>query len=177
MDALAPVNVTSGMSSYISMTSNIVGMVSWTLSLAKNSAVAAVDSVTGLTEVGAGLNKVASTLGSIGLAHFGGAVSAGMGRAAGVGAVSASMGRAAGVGAVSAGMGRAASIGALSVPPTWSTFAPASAAPVSSVSATRKFAALPAPLSLVWQVGRETWQMGRPCELSPHTKLKGQLCD
>jgi PPE-repeat protein len=158
VDALAPVNVTSGMSSYISMTSNILGMVSWTLSLAKNSAGAALDSVTGLTEVGAGLNKVASTLGSVGLAHFGGAVPAGMGRAASVGAVSA-------------GMGRAASIGTLSVPPTWSTFAPASAGPVSSVSATRELAALPSPLGLA--SGARNMAEGATMRVKPAHQVEG----
>ena len=162
VDALAPVNVSSGMSSYISMTSNILGMVSWTLGLAKNSAGAAVDSVTALTDVGAGLNKVASTLGSVGLAHFGGAVSAGMGPAR--------------VGAVSAGMGRAASIGSLSVPPTWSTFAPAigsptSAATVSSISATRELAALPPPLSLA--SGARNLAEGTAVRVKPAHQVEG----
>jgi PPE-repeat protein len=145
------------------MTSNILGMVSWTLGLAKNSAGAALDSVTALTDVGAGLNKVASTLGSVGLAHFGGAVSAGMGPAANVGAVSARM-------------GRAASIGSLSVPPTWSTFAPAigsptSAAPVSSISATRELAALPPPLSLA--SGARNLADGTAVRVNPAHQVEG----
>ncbi len=126
-NALAPDKVNSGISAFATVPSIILSAIS-ALSTGSNSAANAADStVAALTDVGAGLSKVATTLGSVGPAPVGGVVSA--------------------------GLGRAASVGALSVPPTWGALASANGAsanavPASLVSETRDVAALPPPISL-----------------------------
>ncbi|MGO9729867.1 PPE family protein [Mycobacterium sp.] len=126
-NALAPDKVNSGISAFATVPSIILSAIS-ALSTGSNSAATAADStVAALTDVGAGLSKVATTLGSVGPAPVGGVVSA--------------------------GLGRAASVGALSVPPTWGALASANGAsanavPASLVSETRDVAALPPPISL-----------------------------
>ena len=126
-NALEPDTVNSGISAFATIPSIILSALS-ALSTGSNSAATAADStVAALTDVSAGLSKVASTLGSVGAAPVGGAVSA--------------------------GMGRAASLGALSVPPTWGTLVSANGAsanvlPASLVSETGDVAGLPPPVSL-----------------------------
>jgi PPE-repeat protein len=126
-NALAPDHVNSGISAFATVPSIILSALS-AFSTGSNSAATAADSTAAaLTGVSAGLTEVASTLGSVGSAQVGGAVSA--------------------------GLGRAASVGALSVPPTWGTLASANGAsanalPVSLVSDTRDLAGSPPPVSL-----------------------------
>jgi PPE-repeat protein len=126
-NALAPDTVNSGISAFATVPSIILSALS-ALSTGSSSAATAADSTAAaLTDVSAGLTKVASTLGSVGSAQVGGAVSA--------------------------GLARAASVGALSVPPTWGALASANGAsanalPVSLVSETRDVAGLPPPVSL-----------------------------
>jgi PPE-repeat protein len=126
-NALAPDTVNSGISAFATVPSIILSAVS-ALSTESSSAATAADStVAALTDVSAGLSKVATTLGSVGTAPVGGAVSA--------------------------GLGRAASLGALSVPPTWGTLVSANGAsanvlPASLVSETGDVAGLPPPVSL-----------------------------
>jgi PPE-repeat protein len=125
--ALEPDTVNSGISAFATVPSIILSAAS-ALSAGSNSAATAANStVAALTDVSAGLNKVATILGSVGTAPVGGAVSA--------------------------GLSRAASVGALSVPPTWGALtsangASANAVPASLVSETRDVAALPSPVSL-----------------------------
>ena len=125
--ALEPDTVNSGISAFATVPSIILSALS-ALSAGSNSAAAAADStVAALTDVGAGLGRVATTLGSIGTAPV--------------------------ASAVSAGLARAASVGALSVPPAWGTLASANgaianASPVSLVSETRDLAALPPPVGM-----------------------------
>ena len=114
-NALAPDTVNSGISAFATIPSIILSAAS----LGSSSATTAADStVAALTDVSAGLGKVATTLGSVGS----------------VGPVQVGD-------AVSAGMGRAATVGALSVPPTWGTLTSAAsgsakALPVNLVSET-----------------------------------------
>ena len=125
--ALEPDTVNSGISAFATVPSIILSALS-ALSTGSNSAATAADStVAALTDVSAGLSKVATTLGSVGTAPVGGAVSA--------------------------GLGRAASLGALSVPPTWGTLVSANGVsanvlPASLVSETGDVAGLPPPVSL-----------------------------
>ena len=125
--ALEPDTVNSGISAFATVPSIILSALS-ALSAGSNSAATAADAtVAALTDVSAGLGRVATTLGSVGLAPVGSAVSAGLARAAGV--------------------------GALSVPPAWGTLASANGAtgnalPVSLVSETRDLAALPPPVGM-----------------------------
>jgi PPE-repeat protein len=126
--ALEPDTVNSGISAFATVPSIILSALS-ALSTGSNSAATAADStVAALTDVSAGLGKVATTLGSVvGTAPLGGAVSA--------------------------GLARAASVGALSVPHTWGTLASvngtsANALPVSLVSETSDVAGLASPVSL-----------------------------
>jgi PPE-repeat protein len=125
-NALAPDKVNSGISAFATVPSIILSALS-AFSTGSSSAATAADSAAALTDVSAGLTNVASTLGSVGSAQVGGAVSAGLGRAAGV--------------------------GALSVPPTWGALASANGAsanalPVSLISDTRDVAGSPPPVSL-----------------------------
>jgi PPE-repeat protein len=123
--ALEPDTVNSGISAFATVPSIILSALS-ALSTGSSSAATAVDSTAAaLTDVSAGLTNVASTLGSVGSAQVGGAVSA--------------------------GLARAASVGALSVPQTWGTLTSAirnapTALPVGSVSATGDLATMPPPV-------------------------------
>jgi PPE-repeat protein len=125
--ALEPDTVNSGISAFATVPSIILSGLS-ALSAGSNSAATAANAtVAALTDVSAGLGRVATTLGSVGTAPVGGAASA--------------------------GLARAASVGALSVPPAWGTLASANgatanAAPVSLVSETRDLAALPPPVGM-----------------------------
>ena len=115
-NALAPDHVNSGISAFATIPSIILSAASLFSSSAANASDSA---AAALTEVGAGLSKVATTLGSVG----------------------SILGPAQIGGAVSAGMGRAATLGALSVPPGWGTLtaangAAAKALPVNLVSQT-----------------------------------------
>ncbi len=113
-NALAPDHVNSGISAFATIPSIILSAAS----LANSGSTAADSTVEALTDVSAGLSKVATTLGSVGS----------------VGSVQVG-------GAVSGAMGRAATVGALSVPQTWGTLtsangAAAKALPVNLVSQT-----------------------------------------
>ena len=113
-NALSPDHINSGITAFSTIPSIILSAAS----LGSSSSTAADSTVTALTDVSAGLGKVATILGSVGS----------------VGPVQVD-------GAVSAGMGRAASVGALSVPPTWGTLTSAAsgsskALPVNLVSET-----------------------------------------
>jgi PPE-repeat protein len=125
--ALEPDTVNSGISAFATVPSIILSGLS-ALSAGSNSAATAANAtVAALTDVSAGLGRVATILGSVGTAPVGGAASA--------------------------GLARAASVGALSVPPAWGTLASANgatanAAPVSLVSETRDLAALPPPVGM-----------------------------
>jgi PPE-repeat protein len=101
-------------------------------SLAKSGTTTADTTASALTDVSAGLTKVAGTLGSVGTALSGGALSGGP---------------------VTAVIGRAATVGALSVPQSWGGAAPAmagsaKASPVTLVSETQDLADMPGPVSL-----------------------------
>jgi PPE-repeat protein len=122
--ALEPDVVNSGISAYATIPSIILSALS---SLSGSGGTAAESTAAALTDVSAGLSKVASTLGSVGSAQVGGAVSA--------------------------AIGRAATVGALSVPSTWGTLTSATGgAPktilVSSVGGTEDLAGMPPPVSL-----------------------------
>jgi PPE-repeat protein len=124
--ALEPDVVNSGISAYATIPSIILSALSSLSSGTSNSAATAADAtVAALTNVGTGLSKVASSLGSVGAAQAGGAVSA--------------------------SIGRAATVGALSVPSTWGTLASgAGSTPkailVSGVGATGDPAGMPPPV-------------------------------
>ena len=144
--ALEPDTVNSGISAFATVPSIILSGLS-ALSAGSNSAATAANAtVAALTDVGVGLGKVATTLGSIGTAPVRGVVSAGLARAAGV--------------------------GALSVPPAWGTLASANgatanASPVSLVSETRDLAALPPPVGMTGApraLAAGTGLRGRPPE-------------
>jgi PPE-repeat protein len=126
--ALEPDVINSGISAYATVPAVILSALSYLSSGASNSAATAADAtVTALTDVGAGLSRVASTLGSVGAAQIGGAVSA--------------------------GIGRAATVGALSVPPAWGTLASATAGPpktilVSSVGGAEDLSGMAPPVSM-----------------------------
>lgn len=112
-NALAPDHINSGISAFSTIPSIILSAAS----LANSGSTAADSTVAALADVGAGLGKVASTLGAIGPTF--GSVRLG--------------------GAVSAGMGRAATVGALAVPPSWGALGNAAAAkaiPINLVSQT-----------------------------------------
>ena len=120
--ALEPDTVNSGISAFATVPSIILSALS-ALATGSSSAATATDSMAAaLTDVSAGLTNVASALGSVGSAQVGGAVSA--------------------------GLARAASVGALSVPQTWGTLTSAirnapAALPVGSVSASGDLATMP----------------------------------
>jgi PPE-repeat protein len=124
--ALEPDVVNSGISAYATIPSIILSALSSLSSGTSNSAATAADAtVAALTNVGAGLGKVASSLGSVGAAQAGGAVSA--------------------------SIGRAATVGALSVPSTWGTLTSAAgsapkAIQVSGVGGTGDLAGMPPPV-------------------------------
>ena len=122
--ALEPDVVNSGISAYATIPTIILSALS---SLSGSGGTAAESTAAALTDVSAGLSKVAGTLGSVGSAQVGGAVSA--------------------------AIGRAATVGALSVPSTWGTLTSATgSAPktilVSSVGGTGDLAGMPPPVSL-----------------------------
>ena len=123
-DALAPDHINSGISAFATIPSIILSAAS----LFSSSGASAADStVAALTDVSAGLSKVATTLGSVGSAVAGGPVTA--------------------------VIGRAATIGALSVPQSWGAAAHAmtgstNALPVTLVSDTENLADMPGPVSL-----------------------------
>jgi PPE-repeat protein len=125
--ALEPDTVNSGISAFATIPSVILSASSYFSSASNSAGTVAGLTATGLTDVSAGLSKVAGALGSVGSAQAGDAVSAAMGRAAGV--------------------------GALSVPSAWGTLTSASgSAPnvltVSTVGATGDVAGMPPPVSL-----------------------------
>jgi PPE-repeat protein len=125
--ALEPDTVNSGISAFATAPSIILSALSALSAGSKSAATAADSTVAALTDVSAGLGRVATTLGSVGTAPVGGMASA--------------------------GLARAASVGALSVPPAWGTLASANGAtanalPVSLVSETRDLAALPPPVGM-----------------------------
>jgi PPE-repeat protein len=148
--ALEPDTVNSGISAFATIPSIILSAFS-AFSTGSNSAATAADStVAALTDVSAGLSRLAAPLASVGSAVS-----------------SAQVG-----GAVSAGLARAASVGALSVPPGWGTLASANGAsantlPVSLVSETRDVAALPPPIGLA----------GAPGAMAGGTALRGNTPD
>jgi PPE-repeat protein len=125
--ALEPDTVNSGISAFATAPSIILSALSALSAGSKSAATAADSTVAALTDVSAGLGRVATTLGSVGTAPVGGMASA--------------------------GLARAASVGALSVPPAWGTLASANGAtanalPVSLVSETRDLAAFPPPVGM-----------------------------
>jgi PPE-repeat protein len=149
-DALAPEHINSGISAYATVPSIILSALSALRTGSDSAATAADSTVAALTDVSAGLSRLAGPL-----ASFGSAVS------------SAQVG-----GAVSAGLARAASVGALSVPPAWGTLASANGVsantlPVSLVSETRDVAALPPPIGLA----------GAPGAMAGGTALRGNTPD
>jgi PPE-repeat protein len=114
-NALAPDHINSGISAFATIPSIILAAAS----LFQNSGTAAADTAAALTDVSTGLSQVSRTLGSAGSTF-----------------VPAQLGD-----AISAGMGRAAGLGAMSVPPTWGTLTSAAsgsskALPVNLVSET-----------------------------------------
>jgi PPE-repeat protein len=123
-NALAPDKINSGISAYATIPSIILAALS---SLSGSGGNAADSTAAALSDVSAGLSKVATTLGSVGSAEASGAVSA--------------------------VVGRASTVGALSVPSTWGTLTSAAGgAPkailVSSVGGTEDFAGMAPPVSL-----------------------------
>ena len=124
--ALEPDVVNSGISAYATIPSIIVSALSGLSSGTSSSATTAADAtVAALTDVGTGLNKVASSLGSVGPAQV--------------------------TGAVSASIGRAATVGPLSVPSTWGTLTSVAggtpkASLVSAAGATGDPAGMPPPV-------------------------------
>lgn len=126
-DALAPKNINTGISASSGVVSSILSAVALLRTVGAVAGTGADLVPAALTGVTAGLSKVASSLGSIGAAQIGGAVSA--------------------------GIGRAASVGALSVPPTWGTLTSAFGnAPqeitVGTVGAAEEVAGMPLPVSM-----------------------------
>lgn len=125
-NALAPDKINSGISAYATVPSIILSALSALSGGASNSAASAADTmVAALTNVGTGLSRVASSLGSVGAAQASGAVTA--------------------------SIGRAATAGALSVPSSWGTPASAAASTpktilVSSVGSTGDIAGMPPPV-------------------------------
>jgi len=120
-NALAPDTVNSGISAFATIPSIILSALSNAGGSSAGSTVAA------LSDVSAGLSKVATTLGSVGSAEAGGAVTA--------------------------VIGRATTVGALSVPSAWGTLTSATgSAPkailVSSVGGTGDLAGMSPPVSL-----------------------------
>ena len=124
--ALEPDTVNSGISAFATVPSIILAAATYFSNATSNSAATVTDlTAAALTDVSAGLSKVGSTLGSVGVAQAGGAVSA--------------------------AIGRATSVGGLSVPQTWGTLTSAirnapTALPVGSVSATGDLATMPPPV-------------------------------
>src|ERR1700751_3685819 len=82
--ALEPDTVNSGISAFATVPSIILSAVSALSTGSNSAATAAASTVAALTDVSTGLSKVATTLGSVGTAPGGGAVSAGLARAASV---------------------------------------------------------------------------------------------
>jgi PPE-repeat protein len=126
-DTLAPKNINSGISASAGVVSSILSAVALLRVSGDVAATGADATVAALSDVGAGLSKVASGLGSVGAAQLGGAVSA--------------------------SVGRAATVGALSVPPAWGTLTSATAgAPkamlVSSAGGGEDLAGMAAPVSM-----------------------------
>jgi PPE-repeat protein len=123
-DALAPDHINSGISAFATIPSIILSAASLFSSSGAN---AADSTAAALTDVSAGLSKVATTLGSVGSALTGGPVTA--------------------------VVGRAATVGGLSVPPAWGSLTStnglaARALPVTLVSETQDLADMPGPVSL-----------------------------
>ncbi len=147
--ALEPDTVNSGISAFATVPSIILSATSHLSTGSTTAATAADSTVAALTDVSAGLSRLAGPLASIGSAVS-----------------SAQVG-----GAVSAGLARAASVGALSVPPTWgalaSNGASANTLPVSLVSETRDVAALPPPVGMA----------GAPRAMAGGTALRGNTPD
>ena len=147
--ALEPDTVNSGISAFATVPSIILSATSHLSTGSTTAATAADSTVAALTDVSAGLSRLAGPLASIGSAVS-----------------SAQVG-----GAVSAGLARAASVGALSVPPTWGTLASngasANTLPVSLVSETRDVAALPPPVGMA----------GAPRAMAGGTALRGNTPD
>jgi PPE-repeat protein len=122
-NALAPDHINSGISAFSTIPSIILSAAS----LANSGTTTADSTAAALSDVSAGLTKVATTLGSVGSAPVGGPVTA--------------------------VMGRAATVGSLSVPQGWGAAAPAmtgsaKALPVTLVSETQDLADMPGPVSL-----------------------------
>ena len=125
-NALAPDHINSGISAFSTIPSIILSAAS----LANSGTTTADSTAAALTDVSAGLSKVATTLGSVG-----------------------SAGSALTGGPVTAVAGRATTVGALSVPQSWGAAAPAmtgsaKALPVTLVSETQDLADMPSPVSL-----------------------------
>ncbi len=142
-NALAPDTVNSGISAFATIPSIILSAAS--LFSSSGATTAADSTVAALTDVSAGLGKVATTLGSVGSVGSVGPVQVGD--------------------AVSAGMGRAATVGALSVPPTWGTLTSVAsgsskALPVNLVSETDLGDMAP-PVSLGKRAGDPGGRCGR----------------
>jgi hypothetical protein len=126
-DTLAPKNINSGISASSGVVSSILSAVALLRVSGDAAATGADATVAALTDVGAGLSKVASGLGSVGAAQLGGAGSA--------------------------SVGRAATVGALSVPSSWATLNSATAgAPkailVSSVGGGEDLSGMAPPVSM-----------------------------
>jgi PPE-repeat protein len=126
--ALEPDVVNSGISAFATIPSIIFSAAA---AFSHSAASTADSTATALADVGLGLSRVASTLGSVGSAMS-----------------SVRLG-----GAVSAAMGRAATVGALSVPQSWAASTPAMASPdkalpVTLVRETADLADMPAPVSM-----------------------------
>jgi PPE-repeat protein len=145
-NALAPDKINSGISAYATIPAIILSALSYLSGGASNSAATAADAtVAALTDVGAGLGRVASGLGSMGAAPVGGAVSAVAGQA-----------------------GR---VGALSVPSSWGTLTSAAgravpqALSISTVGATGDLAGMPPPVGLA----------GAPGSMAAGTGSRGRL--
>ncbi|HEX4171602.1 MAG TPA: PPE domain-containing protein, partial [Acetobacteraceae bacterium] len=126
-DALAPKNINTGISASSGVVSSILSAVALLRTVGAVAGTGADLVPAALTGVTAGLSKVATSLGSIGAAQLGGAVSA--------------------------GIGRAASAGALSVPPTWGTLTSAlgtapQAITVGTAGAAEEVAGMPLPVNM-----------------------------
>jgi hypothetical protein len=145
-DALSPSTVNSGVSASANVVSSILSAIALLRVTGDAAGTAADATVAALTNVGAGLGKVASGLGSIGAAQVGGAVSAVAGQA-----------------------GR---VGALSVPSSWGTLTSAvgRAAPqalsISTVGATGD-AGMPPPVGLAGAPGSMAAGTGSRGGLTP----------
>jgi PPE-repeat protein len=148
--ALEPDTVNSGISAFATVPSIILSAVSALSTGSNSAATAAASTVAALTDVSTGLSKVATNLGSVGAAPVGGAVSA--------------------------GLARAASVGALSVPPAWGTLAVRMAPPpmrYRSASSAKPGTWRRCRRRSAWQARRGQWQAARGCGVNP---LRERLC-